>query len=564
MSDVIRFPNLIDTFSQAAPAQSVEYDVTPDIKISDLYGTPAKTMSADSGAASIETVTDFIPRHFPLPDMITGWSNQELADLYRTQRILALAGITTKVDRGLTDEGDPWFVFMDSVNEVFVHFSRIDGRYLVTSLIQEKPVWGDSLHDLVSEFSKQVQPVAQTPGAERNVVSIAGRSRNAVLIHPAAALAALVWSVYLMSDDLVAAIPMITEEGANEASGTATPAADLHDIAGDLDILSEVSQKAIQALSDSDFAKQMADTYAIRDNSSGAIQMAAMSSGMSMKAVGLSLSLVALSVGMPLLENTTKDTEGDTSPNQLIISQLYTLITRAKEMTLSVLASPEDEQLLTNQTEDLIGGTRAQNMAEMDAQSIETSAEFAELIHAVAASYETEMETILALKKAAADRLPQVETDAIAEGSDAKMETIVPVQAVSSLKAMQDAASQDSSFLLRFDTAFDSFALTSLDTLALSDLSALMTDNQLAPDVATSKYEAFDQEAQMFLDFLLRTYSDIKIVSLQTEIIFIHVDAFELADPDHPIYTKSWSFDDGGVISTIGLKSDMAQFDLIA
>ena len=77
-------------------------------------------------------------------------------------------------------------------------------------------------------------------------------------------------------------------------------------------------------------------------------------------------------------------------------------------------------------------------------------------------------------------------------------------------------------------------------------------------------YESFDLEAREFLDFLLHTYSNIKVVNLNTEIIFIHMDAFEGGSNAPEIYAKSWSYDDGGVVSTIGLKSDMAQFDLIA
>jgi len=571
MSDVIRFPSLIETTSQTAPTLSRKRDLTENIKMSDLYGAPAKSMGTNSRKAVIDTVSDFIPRHSPLPDTITGWSNQELADLYRTQRILALAGITTKVDRGLTDEGDPWFVFMDSVGEVFVHFSRIDGRYLVTSLMQEKPVWGDSLHDLVSEFSKQVQPVAQAPGAGRNVVSIAGRSRNAVLIHPAAALAALVWSVYLMSDDLVAATPMVTADAFDAAAET--PTADLAgNLADDLHILPEVSQKALQVLSDSDLAKQVADPYAGRDNSGTALQMAAMSTGISMKAVGLSLSLVALSVGLPLLE-TNEEAESDTAQNQLSIAQLYTLITRAKEVALSVLIATQDgQQQQASQTEHLIDDIRAQkatgNTTEADAHSIETSAEFAELVHSIATSYETEVQTILALKQAAAARQPQqTETEGPAEDSKAELE------APSNLKPVHDTSLTDNDFLLRFDTAFESFTLTSLDTLAQSEMAELMRIDEtvsgivepLITDGPANTFGIFDQEARMFLDFLLSTYaSEIKVVSLPTEIIFIHIDAFDAANVDDPIYAKSWSFDDGGVISTIGLKSDMAQFDLIA
>jgi hypothetical protein len=295
-----------------------------------------------------------------------------------------------------------------------------------------------------------------------------------------------------------------------------------------------------------------------------------------MKAVGLSLSLVALSVGLPLLE-TNEDAESDTAQNQLSIAQLYTLITRAKEAALSVLVATQDEQQQhASQTEHLIDDIRAQNAVDTtdDTQNIETSAEFAELVHSIATSYETEVQTILALKQAAAARQPQqAETDAASADNAAGPEAAAPAQTVSTLKPVQDTSLADNSFLLRFDTAFESFTLTSLDVIAQTELAELMTVNTTTadiiaplttPHVATNKFDAFDQEARMFLDFLLRTYSDIKVVSLPTEIIFIHVDAFELADVDHPIYAKSWSFDDGGVISTIGLKSDMAQFDLIA
>ncbi|MDG1170292.1 MAG: hypothetical protein P8N14_13935, partial [Sulfitobacter sp.] len=357
-----------------------------------------------------------------------------------------------------------------------------------------------------------------------------------------------------------------------------TPAADLTgNLADDLNILPEVSQKALQVLSDPELAKQVADPYAGRDNSGAALQMAALSTGISMKAVGLSLSLVALSVGLPLLE-TSEDAESDTAQNQLSIAQLYTLITRAKEAALSVLIATQDKQQQhASQTEHLIDDIRAQDAVDPtdDTQNIETSAEFAELVHSIATSYETEVQTILALKQAAAARQPQqAETDAASADNAAGPEAAAaPAQTVSTLKPVHDTSLADNSFLLRFDTAFESFTLTSLDVIVQTELAELMTVNTTTadiiaplttPHVATNKFDAFDQEARMFLDFLLRTYSDIKVVSLPTEIIFIHVDAFELADVDHPIYAKSWSFDDGGVISTIGLKSDMAQFDLIA
>ncbi len=88
--------------------------------------------------------------------------------------------------------------------------------------------------------------------------------------------------------------------------------------------------------------------------------------------------------------------------------------------------------------------------------------------------------------------------------------------------------------------------------------------NPLSPLQGVDGFETFDQDARVFLDFLLQTYSNIKVVNLATEIIFIHMDAFEGNDSAQEIYAKSWSFDDGGTVSTIGFKSDMALFDLIA
>lgn len=66
-----------------------------------------------------------------------------------------------------------------------------------------------------------------------------------MLIHPAAALAALVWSIYLMSDDLVAAAPMTHSgelENPEKPDFTNWPT-DAHEISNDLDVLPKVAQK---------------------------------------------------------------------------------------------------------------------------------------------------------------------------------------------------------------------------------------------------------------------------------------------------------------------------------
>ena len=67
------------------------------------------------------------------PDPRKDWSNQELADLFRVRQLLSSANVPVETDRGVTDEGDPWFVFCHVTGEVFIHLCRIEGAYLLDS-----------------------------------------------------------------------------------------------------------------------------------------------------------------------------------------------------------------------------------------------------------------------------------------------------------------------------------------------------------------------------------------------------------------------------------------------
>jgi len=59
------------------------------------------------------------------------WSQRELQEFYRVEGALTKSGVGISTDRGLTDEGEPWFVFFRQENEeVIVHFARIGGEYV--------------------------------------------------------------------------------------------------------------------------------------------------------------------------------------------------------------------------------------------------------------------------------------------------------------------------------------------------------------------------------------------------------------------------------------------------
>jgi hypothetical protein len=62
------------------------------------------------------------------------WTNIELAEFYRVEASLIRAGLSVETDRGLSDEGHPWFVFCRAGGgEVVLHLARFDGYYIVAS-----------------------------------------------------------------------------------------------------------------------------------------------------------------------------------------------------------------------------------------------------------------------------------------------------------------------------------------------------------------------------------------------------------------------------------------------
>jgi len=559
MSDVIRFPRSIRSSALAVSGLTEAEDAPGSFKMSDLYGRVREDEAIDDGHSEADTNVSFLQQPSSLPAPVTGWSNQELADLYRTQRILALAGVTTQVDRGITDEGDPWFVFLDSQDEVLVHFSHFDGAYMVTSQMQDAPIKGDSLQDLVAEFSRRVKPVMQAGQSGQNVVSIAKRNRDVVFIHPAAALAALVWSIYLMSDELIAATPMIAAGEAEDTGPTSVGKSAVGDIDPATDHADElplVAQKTPPLPADPDLGKQGAIASPSREG------LALGFSGHGAKVVGASLSLVALAAGLPLpASNALEVADENGTLQKLSLASLSAALTQVKEKEAALLMASEITKLQQRQI-DATSPSDEEGQAETP--TMETTADTPATFEIVQPTHSTEIAILSTHVPEAAPS--SMARDDVSESAK-KVKEAPPA---SSADAASETA-KEISFLQSFDAAFESFEITSLDKIAETELTQLWNpedtkdvQNPLSPIQGVQGLETFDQDARVFLDFLLHTYSNIKVVNLATEIIFIHMDAFDGNDSAHEIYAKSWSFDDGGTISTIGFKSDMAQFDLIA
>ena len=81
------------------------------------------------------------------------WSNQELGQLLRLVAGFRSFGFSFETDRGVSDEGEPWFVFYDGGScEVFAHFARISGRYVVCAPCIKGPLSGIELCELLERF----------------------------------------------------------------------------------------------------------------------------------------------------------------------------------------------------------------------------------------------------------------------------------------------------------------------------------------------------------------------------------------------------------------------------
>ncbi|MBV9529928.1 MAG: hypothetical protein JO283_02335, partial [Bradyrhizobium sp.] len=120
------------------------------------------------------------------------WSQPELAEFYRVEDALTKSGVGISADRGLTDEGEPWFVFFRQDNEeVIVHFARIGGEYVVASNLTETVFRGRNFQTLVRELLDSHPYVLPKQ-----------HLRSTVFLHPATLLAALVVTGYVKSSEL--------------------------------------------------------------------------------------------------------------------------------------------------------------------------------------------------------------------------------------------------------------------------------------------------------------------------------------------------------------------------
>ena len=81
------------------------------------------------------------------------WSKDDLAHFHRVVNLVGKAGLSVETDSGVTDEGEPWFVFCDADSgEVLAHFAGISGKFFVSAPCLNGSLTEHVLRDVVERL----------------------------------------------------------------------------------------------------------------------------------------------------------------------------------------------------------------------------------------------------------------------------------------------------------------------------------------------------------------------------------------------------------------------------
>jgi hypothetical protein len=94
------------------------------------------------------------------------WASEDLAQFRRAAGILRHLGLSIDIDNGMTDEGDPWFVFCHADSgDVLAHCARINGIYVVCAPCLKASLQGLVLPALLERLLQGLVPWPRHVGA---------------------------------------------------------------------------------------------------------------------------------------------------------------------------------------------------------------------------------------------------------------------------------------------------------------------------------------------------------------------------------------------------------------
>lgn len=520
-------------------------------------------MTEDGGFSLGDIAHADLPSLFP--DLKKDWSNQELADLFRVRQLLGAANVPVETDRGVTDEGDPWFVFCHANGEVFIHMCRIDGLYVLDSPNVLRPLRGADFNALISDFTNQAIPARSSEeDPKRRVIRLERGGK--VRLHPSAMLAALIWTLFLASEELV----LLTGEEPETDSDT------LLNFDGMFAVKS-TTDTAIDLLIDEthpDWTQMVRDGTVdadhIQHDSPSQMRELQHQQGLTAQTNGYSLGLSTIAIAMGfmsetvLLNNQRKVLEG---LKELGFSDYRSDAQQAAEHEIAEHAI--DTNILTMLAE-FLGLDDLQNKIEMASAQPDTVnvALEADLSHLTADVIDEAMifkskapsqahirdKADISEKTAPTGAQNDIERSLAAVNGDDALVNETDTLPASLSQIIQTWQPLMEEFKLGHTTIKANFNINEFDGFALFELIDTSTTER-----STSVRE-FDTLALRLIEFLEAKDGDIGFIELDDEVIMIDRTAVTGGQTEY----IQWEAADGRTISFIGLAADFEQFDMIA
>lgn len=502
------------------------------------------------------------------------WTNQELADLYRVEALLAQANVRIETTRGVSDEGDPWFVFCRADGEVFVHLARIDGIYVLDSPKLDVVLSGPSFATLIDRFSNAIVLCAPTG----NIVQLRPFSRDSVVrIHPAAMLAALVWSLYLACDNMVGDA-QAGELGPATDGGQPAPIPGPH-----LDGGASGDKTHIRLESDRKLAS--VDAHAPAANQTDHFRVLPASDGFSCNvtnaAAGIAIGLTTIAISFGLYD---RDFEITQNAAKLEVSDgLQSTSDPVHAAMLPLSFTPIEKSLsAVNEAPAAESAATATDLAELTANTREHMREIAMQVEAEIPTDNAAQST--AEKASWPPTVDKAVMTSFTHNFSSQASDLTETASSSGAKDLQALITLATEHLgqlstynivgLSVDATFDVSTLSKqIAEFVLADLTSgpdstetplNNTDAQLPDNVphadVIAQYLPYDDAARNFVyQFYLKS-DTIEAITFGNSIVILDTSVAD--DPDDHAYSVSWVMDDHTIVSTIGHAQDFADFML--
>ena len=534
------------------------------------------------------------------PARTKDWSNQELADLFRVKRLLDAAGVPNEIDRGITDEGDPWFLFCDAEGEVFIHLCRLDGIYVLDSPNIKTPLRGHNFNALIEQFTERRLSGSgdQRDSSNQRVVRLERNGK--VFLHPSTMLTALIWTLFFASDDLVMLMPEDSPKTL-DLFDDHTPShnhpdhPDHPDTVGADHVFADQDAKNINA--DQETASNPVEQHLREITSFSEWKL-----GQNSYAIGLSV--IAISLGF-ISDMHLTDIKSTTLENMLPMltendggaghteSDLATLGLDQREAQdfLPALTKLFDTNSVSEPRENEPDGPN------MDGHLVATLINQVEaLLHNAAnqfSAFETELAPSVHTHTRASSDLPDpdssndnisevVQNALVAQPTGSAQDADQMAQILSKFGLTDTAWVQDGhvrEYTFDNDTVFATFDVTASQLNTAVNLIENSPDPQSStPDPQSSgseltdintegssgraNFQAYDNNAYEFISYLASKDGDLEVVATSNELILVDPNVFN--DDAGEAFVMSWTTSTGDIISTIGLRSDYVSHDLIA